>query len=158
MKTHVMTCYLRRNVLQPCNFIQKQNQKPPYQTVSHYCRCLLHTSILNRIPRRCQRTSPTNPSLWTATCWRGRICCTAVTQTKSRDWCWSRLSLLPIDSTRTFRFFTDGIFSDDDKKQNFAFSSQTIFVFPPNWRNYREFLFTTQTILSSMQDAVNFRI
>lgn len=77
--------YLRRNALQHCSVKQKQDSKPPYQTVRHYCRYLLHTSILNRIPRRCPRKLPTNLSLWTATSWGGRIC-TAVTQTKSRDW------------------------------------------------------------------------
>lgn len=92
-KTHVMT-RTPRNVLQPWSFIQKQNQKSPYQTVSHYCRYLPHTNILNRIPRRCPRKLPTNLSLWTATSWRGRICCTAVTQTKSRDW--YRRRLFPI--------------------------------------------------------------
>lgn len=90
MKTYACE-YLRRNLLQPCSFIQKQNQRPPYQTVSHCYRYLLHTSILNRIPRRWPRKLPTNLSLWTATSWRGRVCCTAVTQTKSRDWCWTRL-------------------------------------------------------------------
>lgn len=115
-KTHVMT-RTPRNVLQPWSFIQKQNQKSPYQTVSHYCRYLPHTNILNRIPRRCPRKLPTNLSLWTATSWRGRICCTAVTQTKSRDWYWRRLFLLPDYGTRTFRCLTDGTFSDATRKQ-----------------------------------------
>ena len=56
-----------------------------YQILKHYYQYLPHTSNPNQIPRRYQRKLPTNLSLWTATCWRGSICCTAVTQTKSRD-------------------------------------------------------------------------
>lgn len=113
MKTYACE-YLRKNLLQPCSFIQKQNQRPPYQTVSHCYRYLLHTSILNRIPRRWPRKLPTNLSLWTATSWRGRICCTAVTQTKSRDWCWTRLFFT--SRYEDFPIFTDGIFSNVRRK------------------------------------------
>lgn len=56
-----------------------------YQILKHYYQYLPHTSNPNQIPRRYQRKLPTNLSLWTATSWRGSICCTAVTQTKSRD-------------------------------------------------------------------------
>lgn len=56
-----------------------------YQILKHYYQYLSHTSNPNQIPRRYQRKLPTNLSLWTATSWRGSICCTAVTQTKSRD-------------------------------------------------------------------------
>ena len=56
-----------------------------YQILKHYYQYLRHTSNPNQIPRRYQRTLPTNLSLWTATSWRGSIGCTAVTQTKSRD-------------------------------------------------------------------------
>ena len=75
MKTHKITRQLNEWI----------DPSQTYQILKHYYQYLPHTSNPNQIPRRYQRKLPTNLSLWTATCWRGSICCTAVTQTKSRD-------------------------------------------------------------------------
>lgn len=66
-------------------YLQLIDPSQTYQILKHYYQYLPHTSNPNQIPRRYQRKLPTNLSLWTATSWRGSICCTAVTQTKSRD-------------------------------------------------------------------------